>query len=205
MDELTLEHAELSGTLILGTSRGDGSGEVVKPLGWRWGRSIGAWYLPRSRYQPPRRGMIEQAAAAPREAGFEVDVSVDAAPADRREVERQRSEHEQARAGRLEQRAGRHAAASEGAAAASAAISAEIPAGQPILADHYSAGRHRRDLAKVERLDRTAIEHSQEAAHAQATATATSSGRRSPARAAGRGSARGAAGRRAAPPREVGS
>ena len=45
---LTIEHTEAEGTLLLGTSRGDGSAEVVKALGWRWGRSIGLWFVPRA-------------------------------------------------------------------------------------------------------------------------------------------------------------
>ena len=59
---LTIEHTEAEGTLLLGTSRGDGSAEVVKALGWRWGRSIGLWFVPRSRDAAPKRPLIEQTA-----------------------------------------------------------------------------------------------------------------------------------------------
>ena len=60
---LRIEHTEKEGTLLHGTSRGDGAGQVVKALGWRWGRSIDAWYLPRSRDAAPRRPLIELTAA----------------------------------------------------------------------------------------------------------------------------------------------
>ena len=59
---LTIEHTEAEGTLLHGTSRGDGSAEVVKRLGWRWGRSIGMWFVPRSRDAAPKRPLIEQTA-----------------------------------------------------------------------------------------------------------------------------------------------
>ena len=39
---LTITHTPEAGTLIEGTSRGDGTAEILKASGWRWGRSIGA-------------------------------------------------------------------------------------------------------------------------------------------------------------------
>ncbi len=40
---LTISHSAVDGTLIDGTSRGDGSGEVLRAHGWRWFRSIAMW------------------------------------------------------------------------------------------------------------------------------------------------------------------
>ena len=89
---LTIEHTEAEGTLLLGTSRGDGSAEVVKALGWRWGRSIGLWFVPRSRDTAPKRPLIEQTARQLREAGFEVEVSIDTTTGDREAAEARRAE-----------------------------------------------------------------------------------------------------------------
>lgn len=55
---LIITHTEAEGTRLAGTSRGDGSAEIAKALGWRWGRSLGAWYVPRSRDQLPKRKLI---------------------------------------------------------------------------------------------------------------------------------------------------
>ena len=89
---LTIEHTEAEGTLLLGTSRGDGSAEVVKALGWRWGRSIGLWFVPRSRDTAPKRPLIEQTARQLREAGFEVEVSIDTTTGDRAAMEPRRDD-----------------------------------------------------------------------------------------------------------------
>ena len=42
MTALTIPHTHESGTLIDGTTRGDGTADALKATGWRWGRSIGA-------------------------------------------------------------------------------------------------------------------------------------------------------------------
>lgn len=59
-----ISHTDVDGTMLEGTARGDGSAEVVKSLGWRWGRSIGSWFVPRSRGVPPKRELIERTAQA---------------------------------------------------------------------------------------------------------------------------------------------
>lgn len=47
------------------------------------------------------------------------------------------------------------------------AIADMIPMGQPVLADHYSAGRHRRDLGRMDSLIRKSIEEDGKAAYWQ--------------------------------------
>jgi len=59
MSELTIEHTDAEGTVLYGTARGDGSAEILKVHRWRWGRSIAAWYIPRSRDQAPMRARIK--------------------------------------------------------------------------------------------------------------------------------------------------
>lgn len=172
MSELTIDHRDAEGTLLHGTSRGDDAAAIVKGLGWRWGRNIGAWYLPRSRDHAPQRAIIDQTAQRLREAGFEVSVAVDATVDDQAEAARRRSERSAARADRLQQRAGRHAAASDQHDAQSRAISAHIPLGQPILVGHHSQRRHERDLERIHCHDRQAAEHAAAARDAQRRADA---------------------------------
>lgn len=63
---LTITHTHIAGTLIEGLSRGDGTGEVLKACGWRWGRSIGAWFVPQSRDRLPKAHVIQRTTSAPR-------------------------------------------------------------------------------------------------------------------------------------------
>lgn len=72
----TITHTHAAGTVIEGTSRGDGSAEILKPNGWRWGRSIGTWFVPNSRDHLPNPGKISRTADALRIAGFVVDNTV---------------------------------------------------------------------------------------------------------------------------------
>ena len=84
---LTIEHTDDEGTTIDGTSRGDGTAEVLKVNGWRWSRTLfdgrGSWYVPRSRNVPPKRFTIDRTVAALEAAGFIVAVLIDAPPGDR--------------------------------------------------------------------------------------------------------------------------
>lgn len=51
--DLFLAHCDTDGTLLDGTSHGDGIAEMIKPLGWRWSRQLEQWYLPHSRDHAP--------------------------------------------------------------------------------------------------------------------------------------------------------
>ncbi len=50
---LTITHTPTEGTTIDGTSKGDGTAPILKTAGWKWGRSITAWYIPHSRDRAP--------------------------------------------------------------------------------------------------------------------------------------------------------
>ncbi len=104
-EHLEIVHTEADGTLLDGTARGDGAGELVRGLGWRWSRSLGLWFIPRSRDAAPRRDLIGRTAAALTAAGFEVAVCIDATVGDRREAQARRDERSAARAAALTQRA----------------------------------------------------------------------------------------------------
>lgn len=140
MSTLTIEHTDVEGTLLHGTSRGDRSAEVVKGLRWRWGRSIGCWYVPRSRDVPPKRALIARTAAALEEAGFTVAVSIEAAVAEQDEAEQRRGERADARAERLQERAERHGAAAQQRWNASRELADRIPFGQPFWSGTTASG-----------------------------------------------------------------
>jgi Domain of unknown function (DUF3560) len=159
MSTLRIEHTDVEGTLLDGTSRGDGTAEVVKTLGWRWSGRIGLWYLPRSRARAPQRALIEHTAAALREAGYDVEVDVDEAAHDRAELEARRAIAEQQRAERLAARAERHTELAEQADAAGRAVADRIPLGQPILLGHHSQRRAERDRDRIGRAMSAAATH----------------------------------------------
>lgn len=151
---LTITHTPADGTLLEGTSKGDGSIDAIRGAGirgWKWFRSIGIWGISHSRDRAPDLYRINRTAEALRAAGFEVDVEVDAAPRPMEQAEADRADRMQDRADALSAKAERKAAESDAAEAASRQITDMIPMGQPILVDHYSAPRHRRALDRAHR------------------------------------------------------
>lgn len=149
MVDLTITHTDAEGTILEGTARGDGSAEVVKGLGWRWGRSIDSWYVPRSRNVPPKRPLIERTAQALETAGFAVAVEVDTTAQDRVVAEERRSADAAARAARLTARAEREQARSDERWEAGRRLAASIPFGQPILLGHHSQRSAERDRDRI--------------------------------------------------------
>lgn len=160
---LTIEHTDEQGTTIDGTSRGDGTAEVLKTAGWRWSRTLGAWYIQRSRNTPPKRHAIARTVEALEAAGFTVAVSIDATPTDRDAVEARREADAVTRAERLDDRAERAEQAAQTSREAARAISDRIPLGQPILVGHHSEGRARRDAARLTGHMDASLEHAETA------------------------------------------
>lgn len=148
---MRIEHTHAGGTLLHGTSRGDGTAQIVKAKGWRWGRELGAWYVPRSRDTTPNQPMIEATAASLREAGHDVDVEVDDRVDDIATVEARRSDRAAERAGRLTARADRTQDQADRREAAARDFISRVPLGQPVLVGHHSEGRALRDQARVAR------------------------------------------------------
>ncbi|MEE2061689.1 hypothetical protein [Rhodococcus artemisiae] len=72
-----MTHAPADGTIIEGTSKGDGTAAILKAAGWKWGRSITAWYLPFSRDRAPQLARIDRTVAALRDAGYDVETDID--------------------------------------------------------------------------------------------------------------------------------
>lgn len=170
METLTIEHIDADGTLIYGTERGDGTAEVLKAHRWRWGRSIGAWYVPRSRDRVPNRALIDATAAALRDAGFGVEISIDTTVSDQSEAEERRLAREAARAEVMSERAGRRHREADSRAAAADALSEGIPMGQPILVGHHSQRRHERTLERIHSHTAASVDLERKARHAEARA-----------------------------------
>jgi hypothetical protein len=167
-NKLTITHTHAEGTLVDGTSKGDGSAPILKANRFRWGRSIATWYLPHSRDQLSKDWIINTTKAALEAAGFEVEVTIDnAATRSVEEREADKAERAESRSEMLSERADRHNAIADGADVARRRISDSIPLGQPILVGHHSEGRHRRDLDRIDGLMRKSVEHSHVAQDAQ--------------------------------------
>src|SRR5690625_2853148 len=96
---ITIRHTHADGTVLSGSTPGDGVWEIVREHGFRYARSVGI-YIRGSRDRDANRVLIDAAAQALRAAGYEVDVVVDDTwrPAADREADRQ------ARAGQRVQR-----------------------------------------------------------------------------------------------------
>ena len=165
---ITISHTHADGTLIEGSSKGDGVYDVLKGLhaGWRYMPSIRQIGLTHSRDRNAHSWKIDSAAQALRAAGHDVTVTID--ESDRRTF----AEAEAERVARADGRAERMAGYASNAAARSAAgfnradqIASGIPFGQPILVGHHSERRHRKDLERIDRGMRTGIDEARKAEH----------------------------------------
>lgn len=176
MSTLTITHTAAEGTLIDGTARGDGTAPVLKAEGWRWGRSIGLWYVPRSRDKAPMMGMIDRTAAALREAGCEVELAIDDAARTTAEVEADKVARQAARAEALDAKAARAQKKGQQAWAADRrAVEALPPMGEPIKVGHHSEGRHRRAIERANRAMHAACEAEKAKQTAERAAAAAAS------------------------------
>lgn len=161
---IVIAHTNEEGTLVSGTSRGDGSRDALRASGFRWSRNLGVWYMRQSRGFAPRHERIDTLAAALRTAGFTVTVDIEQYdPASTFQARQNASDqHADAHAERATKEHERYATRRD----AANAIVAMIPMGQPILVGHHSERRHRRDLARHDRNMRKAIEHGENAREA---------------------------------------
>lgn len=171
---IEITHTRREGTLIEGTSRGDGSADVLnlREYGrtqrqpFRWSRNLDCWYLPHSRDHATHTPSLELLAQRLREKGFEVTLTID--NADRRtfsEAEQEREEKAEDRADRFGEYAASAADSSEAARKKSHDISERFAGGQPILTDHHSEGSAHRDHARMDDAMRKSISEHDRAAH----------------------------------------
>ncbi|MFD5253086.1 DUF3560 domain-containing protein [Streptomyces bobili] len=171
---IEITHTRRAGTLIEGTSRGDGSAEILRLREYgrtqrqpfRWSRNLDCWYLPHSRDHATYTPSLELLAQRLRDKGFEVTLTID--NADRRsfsEAEEEREEKAEGRAERFGGYADTAARNSEAAWKSSHEISERFAFGQPILVGHHSEGRARRDHARMDSTMRKSISERDRAQH----------------------------------------
>lgn len=150
MSTLTITHSHAEGTLIDGTSRSDGSKEILKANRWRWSRNLGSWYIPQSRDRLAKTAQINATAAALREAGFDVEVDVEDGYRPTADVEADKVARQKDRVAALEAKADRKDLAAEAADRAERAAYNALPeGGEPIKIGHHSEARHRKAVDKA--------------------------------------------------------
>jgi len=170
---LTITHTHEAGTIIEGTAKGDGTAPILKRQGWRWGRSITAWYVPQSRDRLPKDYIITRTAAALEEAGFVVELEIDRTTRSTTEVEAGKADRQADRVAALEAKAARKSDAADQAwARADAAGNPLPPGGEPIKIGHHSEQRHRNALEKAHTAMGRAVAADAEAAEAERRAEA---------------------------------
>lgn len=151
-EQITIDVAD-AGARLTGTSKGSPASEAVRTAGrpWTWGRRTGCWVLPRSLRPETVDYQVWRITEALKAIGCTVEVT----GADDRETDDERADRRLDRDRQLvevhENRADRAAAQGDAALAEMKQLSDMIPFGQPILVGHHSEGRHRRDLAKIDR------------------------------------------------------
>ncbi|SIJ22648.1 Domain of uncharacterised function (DUF3560) [Mycobacteroides abscessus subsp. abscessus] len=170
---LTISHSQAEGTLISGTSRGDGSAEILKNTvnprtghgrAWRWSRNLGTWYVQRSRDTRANTALIEATKRALEGQGFTVAVEIDDTYRSAGEAEADKVIRQEDRVSALSAKAERKSVAAEGAWAAEArAVEALPPGGEPIKVGHHSERRHRRAIERAHDATRRAIDATNEA------------------------------------------
>ena len=182
---LTITHTHEAGTIIDGTAKGDGSAEILKANRWRWGRSIGAWFVPNSRDRLPQDHVITRTAAALEAAGFELaPLEIDRTSRSTAEVEAAKIARQADRVDALDAKADRKTANAETAWEKHERDVARLPeGGEPIKVGHHSEGRHRSAINKAHNSMRRSIDahnDAEEAARRAEAAAATTDARYNP-------------------------
>lgn len=182
---LTITHTHEAGTLIDGTSRGDGTAQILKANGWRWGRSIASWYVPHSRDRLPQDRIIARTAAALTAAGFELaTLEIDRTIRSTAEVEADKAARQEARVDALHAKAARKTDAAAAAWERHRTDVDRLPeGGEPIKIGHHSEHRHRRAIDRAHTSMGRSVAADQEADRAAAAAEAathTTAARNSP-------------------------
>lgn len=149
---IEITHTRADGTLLEGSSKGDGVFEIVRRHRFWFGRSLpGVLFIRQSRDKSADWWSINAAARALRAVGWTVVIDVDE---DTRrsfaEAEADRVARAEDRTERFEEYAGNAAARSDTAWKGARQIADGIPFGQPILVGHHSERRARRDQERID-------------------------------------------------------
>ncbi|WP_228980178.1 DUF3560 domain-containing protein [Streptomyces sp. DH12] len=172
MAHIAIRHTRAAGTTIDGSERGDGVLPLLRPLGFRNAYSTGVIYLRGSRDRAADTSRIRGAQAALEAAGHTVTLDIQETvrrPFEEAEVER----YEQAgrRAVRLDAKADRLQESSDEKWLRARQIGASYQ-GEPVKVDHYSSGRHLRDLERAHTLSGQSVAEQEEADRCRARAAA---------------------------------
>lgn len=161
--DIVIRHTHESGTVVEGSSKGDGVWGALKAHGWTYRREPGI-FLRGSRLKDADRWRINQGAEAVRALGFTVAVVIEEAMsfAEREEA---REAAAADRAERYESRAGRAQDAGDAAHDRSNRIAERFWMGQPILVGHHSENRARRDQERMHNSMRKSIEEGKRATY----------------------------------------
>lgn len=174
---LAITHTPAEGTLINGTTRGDGTAEILKTNGWRFSRNLDAWYVPRSRDTAPKTPLITRTTDQLRNAGYTVEITLDTTTRTTADIEHDLTHRRTNRANALTHKAERTDIKALAAAKNADRAHRRLPeGGEPVKIGHHSETRHRNALAKAEATTRKSIEADAEArrAHARADIAAQS-------------------------------
>jgi hypothetical protein len=144
MSDIRITHTPAEGTLADGTDKGDGAGPILKRYGFRWGRSIGCFYIQSSRDRAPRVVAINTAADELRTAGHTVTVEIDGTVRDTETVKAAQHERLEDHRTALAAKGEKLAAQSAALHRASDAMVEHIPMGQPVFPG--ARGRAHRNL-----------------------------------------------------------
>lgn len=173
MTTLTITHTHEAGTLIEGTAKGDGTADVLKRVGWRWGRSIAAWYVPNSRDHLPNGYKINRTVQALETAGYEVTTELSTEHRTTADVEAGKIARQADRVDALNAKADRKAAADTAAWERVETAMSRLPeGGEPIHVGHHSESRHRNAIKKADTAMRRSIEATADAERARGRADA---------------------------------
>jgi predicted RNA methylase len=170
---ITIRHNHQDGTLVYGSTKGDGVYELIGPrtaARFRWFPSIRQMGIQQSRDHLAQRWRIDAAAEALRAAGFEVTVEIDDTPRDMAEVKADRAERLDARYDRLTTRAQREAAEAQARFARADQIAERFAGGQPILVGHHSERGARADQKRIDQNERAGHRAARKAEYAAAAA-----------------------------------
>ncbi|MFJ3097899.1 DUF3560 domain-containing protein [Streptomyces hydrogenans] len=161
--DIVIRHTHEDGTVVEGSSKGDGIWEALKKLGWTYRRTPGI-FIRGSRLKNADRWKINKAADAVRALNLTVAVVI--------EENLSFAEREEARAEAADDRAERYADRSTNAAASSKAaydrssqIAERFHMGQPIIVGHYSEKGARRDQERMHNSMRKSINEDKRATY----------------------------------------
>lgn len=153
--DIVIMHDHEDGTVLLGSSRGDGVYEIARTKGFERRSTVGI-FIPHSRDQFAQMTRIRELADALRLAGHTVTVLIDDVWRPAAVREEARGARVTARVERLTARSLKHSAAGDARRNAARNLMDGMPFGEPIKIGHHSETAHRRAFDRIESNQRAA-------------------------------------------------